>query len=157
MRYAEDYPPGTVYELGEHKVSTEEIIEFGRTYDPQPYHVDEAHGAASVFGGLIASGWNTCAIWMKLYVTTLLPDAAVEGSPGVDEVRFLQPVRPGDVLRGRAEIAGTIPSFSDPSVVIVKNSGLLVRAADEQPVLSLVLNSRFRKRPASPDQNREKA
>jgi acyl dehydratase len=148
VRYAEDFPKGTTYDLGEHKVTADEIVQFGRTYDPQPYHVDEEAARASAFEGLIASGWNTCAIWMKLYVTTLLPDSAVEGSPGVDEVRFLQPVRPGDVLHGTAEIAGTIPSFSDPGVVIVKNKGEL-RRADGTPVLSLVLNSRFHKRGTS--------
>lgn len=145
MRYAEDYPKGERYDLGEHKVTADEITQFGRTYDPQPYHVDEELGRTSVFGGLIASGWNTCAIWMKLYVTTLLPDSSVEGSPGVDDIRFLLPVRPGDVLHGTTEIAGAIPSFSDPSVVILRNKGELIRA-DGETVLTLTLNSRFRKR-----------
>lgn len=145
MRYAEDYPKGEHYDLGEHKVTADEIIQFGRTYDPQPYHIDEKLGRDSVFGGLIASGWNTCGIWMKLYVTTLLSDAAVEGSPGVDEIRFLLPVRPGDVLHGTAEIAGAAPSFSDPGVVIIKNKGELIRG-DGQTVLILTLSSRFRKR-----------
>ena len=148
MRYAEDYPTGKWYDLGEHKVTVDEIIQFGRTYDPQPYHIDEELGQASVFKGLIASGWNTCAIWMKLYVTTLLPDSAVEGSPGVDEIRFLLPVRPGDVLHGTAEIVGTIPSFSDSGVAIIKNRGELTRA-DGQAVLTLTLNSRFRRRPTA--------
>ncbi len=148
MRYVEDYPSGERYDLGEHKVTAEEIMQFGRTYDPQPYHLDEELGRSTVFEGLIASGWNTCAIWMKLYVTTLLVDAAVEGSPGVDEVRFLLPVRPGDLLRGTAEILGVIPSFSNPDVAIIKNKGELVRA-DGQTVLTLVLHSRFRRRPRS--------
>lgn len=98
MRYAEDYPKGERYSLGKHQITADETIHFGRTNDPQPYHVDETAARASAFEGLIASGWNTCAIWMKLYVATLLNDAAVESSPGVDEVRFLQPVHPGDVL-----------------------------------------------------------
>lgn len=145
MRFAEDYPRGERHDLGRHTVTAAEIVEFGRAYDPQPYHVDEALGRESVFEGLIASGWNSCAIWMRLYVTTLLEDAAVEGSPGVDEVRFPLPVRPGDVLRGTAEIVGTIPSLTDQHVVIFRTRGEL-RRQDDQVVLSLVLNSRFRKR-----------
>ncbi|GAA4236066.1 MaoC family dehydratase [Actinomadura meridiana] len=148
--YAEDYETGSVHDLGSHKVTAEEITAFGRTYDPQPYHLDENAGKESAFGGLIASGWNTAAIWMRLYVTTLLPDAAaegtVEGSPGVDEVRFLHPVRPGDVLHGTAEILGSLPSLSAPEFRIVRNRGHLVNAGGTQ-VLTLVLNARFRSRP----------
>ncbi|GGX66539.1 MaoC family dehydratase [Streptomyces hiroshimensis] len=150
--HAEDYETGTRYDLGSHKVTAEEITAFGRTYDPQPYHLDEEAGRASAFGGLIASGWNTAAIWMRLYVTTLLPDAAaegtVEGSPGVDEVRFLQPVRPGDVLQGTCEILGSLPSLSAPGFRIVRNRGRLVNA-DGAEVLTLILNARFRCRPKS--------
>lgn len=146
MRYAEDYPRGQVYDLGSHKVTAEELVAFGQTYDPQLYHVDERRARESSFGGLIASGWNTAAIWMKLYVTTLLDDAAVEGSPGVDALRWLLPVRPGDLLHGSVEIAGATPSLSDPGVVIIKNNGLLTRD-DGDTVLTLVLNSRFRRRP----------
>lgn len=148
MRYAEDYPKGRVYELGSHKVTADEVVGFGEQYDPQPYHVDEELARASSFGGLIASGWNTAAIWMKLYVTTLLDDAAVEGSPGVDELRWLLPVRPGDVLHGTAEISGVLPSLSNPGVVIIRNSGRLTRD-DGETVMTLVLNSRFRRRPAT--------
>jgi acyl dehydratase len=146
VRYAEDFPPGARYDLGEHRVTAEEIIRFGRDYDPQPYHLDDELGRASVFGGLIASGWQTCAIWMRLYVTALLPDAAAEGSPGVDEIRFPEPVRPGDVLRGRVEIVGRIPSLSDPGVVVLRHRGEL-RRADGQIVLTLMFTSRFRRRP----------
>ncbi|WP_235483726.1 MaoC family dehydratase [Streptomyces roseoverticillatus] len=148
--HAEDYTIGSRFDLGSHKVTAEEITLFGRTYDPQPYHLDEEAGRASAFGGLIASGWNTAAIWMRLYVTTLLPDAAaegtVEGSPGVDEVRFLQPVRPGDVLTGTCEIAAVLPSLSAPDFRIVRNRGRLVNA-DGDEVLTLILNARFRCRP----------
>ncbi|MFF7729402.1 MaoC family dehydratase [Streptomyces sp. NPDC008001] len=148
--HAEDYEIGKRYDLGSHKVTAEEITAFGRTYDPQPYHLDEEAGRASAFGGLIASGWNTAAIWMRLYVTTLLPDAAaegtVEGSPGVDELRFLQPVRPGDVLSGTCEIVASLPSLSAPDFRIVRNRGRLVNAAGDE-VLTLILNARFRCRP----------
>ncbi|MEU7183793.1 MaoC family dehydratase [Streptomyces celluloflavus] len=150
LLYAQDYETGALHDLGSHKVTADEITAFGRTYDPQPYHVDEAAGRASAFGGLIASGWNTAAIWMRLYVTTLLPDAAaegtVEGSPGVDEVRFLEPVRPGDVLSGTCEIIASLPSLSAPDFRIIRNRGRLVNAAGTE-VLTLILNARFRSRP----------
>lgn len=150
--HAEDYEIGRHFDIGTHKVTSEEIVAFGRTYDPQPYHLDDEAGRRSAFGGLIASGWNTAAIWMRLYVTSLLPDAAakgtVEGSPGVDEVRFLHPVRPGDVLSGTCEITDVLPSLSAPEFRIVRNRGRLVNA-DGIEVLSLVLNARFRRRPST--------
>ncbi|MFI7099697.1 MaoC family dehydratase [Streptomyces sp. NPDC050161] len=150
LLYAEDYEKGSRHDLGSHKVTAEEITAFGRTYDPQPYHLDEEAGRASSFGGLIASGWNTAAIWMRLYVTTLLPDAAaegtVEGSPGVDELRFLHPVRPGDVLTGTCEIVASLPSLSAPDFRIIRNRGRLLNA-DGAEVLTLILNARFRCRP----------
>lgn len=146
MKYAGDYPIGVVYDLGSHKVTAEEIIDFGRTYDPQPYHVSEAAGAASAFGGLIASGWNTAAIWMRLYVTTLLPDSSVEGSPGVDELRWHRPVRPGDELFGTAEVVAATPSLRHKEILTLRTKGTLTNA-DRDIVLTLVLHSRFRVRP----------
>jgi acyl dehydratase len=148
MKYAEDYPVGIVYNLGSHKVTAEEIIAFARAYDPQPYHISAEAGAASSFGGLIASGWNTAAIWMNLYVTTLLPDSAAEGSPGVDELRWLRPVRPGDELFGRAEVIGAIPSLTQRGVLTLRTKGWLTTAGGDN-VLTLILNSRFRRRPTS--------
>jgi acyl dehydratase len=145
-KFAEDYPVGTQYDLGSHVVSAEEITAFATRYDPQPYHLSQAAGEESSFGGLIASGWNTSAIWMNLYVRSLLDDAAVEGSPGVDELRWFQPVRPGDELRGEAEIVGSTPSLTERGVVTLKKKGRLVRGGEV--VLSLVLYSRFRRRPA---------
>ncbi|MFI0982932.1 MaoC family dehydratase [Streptomyces sp. NPDC021093] len=150
LLHAEDYEKGVLHDLGAHKVTAAEIVAFGKTYDPQPYHLDEEAGRASAFGSLIASGWNTAAIWMRLYVTTLLPDAAaagtVEGSPGVDELRFLHPVRPGDVLHGTCEVVASLPSLSDPDFRIVRNRGRLLNA-DGVEVLTLILNARFRNRP----------
>lgn len=123
MKYAEDYPVGTVYNLGSHKITGAETMEFARVYDPQPYHLSEEGGRASAFGGLIASGWNTASVWMMLYVTVLLADSSVEGSPGVDDLRFLRPVRPGDELFGEAEIIGTVPSLAHREVLTVRNKG----------------------------------
>lgn len=143
-RYAEHFVDGRVDELGSHRVTEEEIVEFARVFDPQPYHVSESEASRSCFKGLIASGWHTASIWMGLYVRAVLVDTATLGSPGVDELRWLQPVRPGDELSGRAEVVGRIPSLSDPKVVTVKKLGTL-RRADGALVCSLKLNSRFQK------------
>src|SRR5947199_24274 len=106
MRYFEDFAEGQVYELGEVSISEAEILEFARKYDPQPFHVDQAAAQHSMFSGLIASGWQTASIYMGLLVRGLLLDSASLGSAGVDELRWLKPVRPGDgglVLERSAE------------------------------------------------------
>lgn len=144
MRYADDYAVGQIYDLGCYRVTAEEIVEFASKYDPQAYHLSEEAGTKSFFGGLVASGWNTACIWMKLYVTMMLADAAVEGSPGVDELRWFSPVRPGDELHGKAEIIGIVPSLSHQGVTTIRNKGSLCRDGSDQPVYTLILNSRFR-------------
>jgi len=146
--YAEDYPIGSRFDLGYHTITAEEIVAFAKQYDPQPYHLSKAEGEQSSFGGLIASGWNVAAIWMSLYVRAMLKDAAVVGSPGVDELRFLKPVRPGDTLNGTAEIIGTLPSLTQRGVVTLRKKGSLV-TSDGQIVLSLILGSRFHRKQSS--------
>jgi acyl dehydratase len=113
-RYFEDIQAGEVIELGSVEVTREEILEFASRYDPQPFHLDEEAAAASPFGGLIASGWHTAAMFMRLYVEGILRDSASLGSPGVEELRWLRPVRPGDVLSGRVRVVETRPSERDP-------------------------------------------
>ncbi len=103
-RTFEDYVAGTVFELGSIAVSEKEIVEFGERYDPQYLHVDRERAEKGPFGGLIASGWQTTAMIMRLFVENFLPDAASLASPGIDEVRWLKPVRPGDVLRVRVNV-----------------------------------------------------
>ncbi len=146
MQFAEDYKKGDIYYLGSYQLEAEEMITFATQYDPQPYHLSEEEGAKSPFNGLIASGWNIAGIWMKLYVTHMLDGAKVFGSPGVDEVRFKQPVRPGQILEGKVEILDRLPSFSDKSIMIIRKYGTLSVAGDDRPVFSLILNSRFAKR-----------
>jgi acyl dehydratase len=114
MRYFEDFEPGQVSEAGPYVVSREELLEFARRYDPQPFHLDEEAAKATHFGGLVASGWHTAAISHKLLVQGLLNDAASLGSPGVDELRWLRPVRPGDALTLRMEVLELLPSRSKP-------------------------------------------
>ena len=113
-RYLEDYVEGAVHEMGPVTVSEEEIIRFGRQFDPQVFHTDPLKSRDTVYGGLIASGWHTCALFMRLFVEHYLPDQASLGSPGVDELRWLRPVRPGDELTLRITVDKVKPSRSKP-------------------------------------------
>ncbi len=114
LLHFEDFIPGRVFELGRHEITTEEIVAFGRQFDPQPFHVDPGAARDSPFGGLIASGWHSCAILMRLWHDAVLATSVALGSPGVDEVRWLHPVRPGDVLTGRGEVVEARPSRRRP-------------------------------------------
>lgn len=145
MHYAEHFVDGFVDNLGDHLVTAEQIIKFASEFDPQPYHINELEAQNSCFEGLIASGWHTASIWMKLYVSTVLVNAATQGSPGVDELRWLTPVRPGDVLIGRSKVIGRSPSLFDPTVMTVQKLGTLSR--NDEIVCSLKLSSRFKKAP----------
>ena len=118
-RYFEDYIVGEVTEFGDYAVTEEEIIAFARAYDPQPFHTDPEAGKASHFGGLIASGWMTGAIVMRLYCDHFIPPHSAMGSPGVDKLRWLRPVRPGDRLHARATILATVRSRSKPDRGVV--------------------------------------
>jgi acyl dehydratase len=109
MLYFEDFEAGTVHELGSVEMTRERILSFAREFDPQPFHVDEEAARSSIYGGLIASGWHTCSAFMKLFAQGILNRSASLGSPGVDEVRWLKPVRPGDVLRARYTVVAVEP------------------------------------------------
>ena len=113
-RYFEDYEPGAVYEFGDITVDEEEMISFARQYDPQVFHTDPRAAAKTMFGGLIASGWLTAALAMRLIVDHYLSHAASLGSPGIDEVRWLKPVRPGDRLSVRINILEARRSHKKP-------------------------------------------
>ena len=115
MRHWEDFHVGDVAELGPVTVSEEEIVDFASRYDPKPFHVDPAAAKESPFGGLIASGWHTTALFMGMFVRAVLLDAASLGSPGVEEVRWLAPVRPGDTLTGRSTVTDVQPSSTNPA------------------------------------------
>jgi len=120
-RYFEDYLPGAVFEYGNIRVTEAEIIEFARRYDPQYMHVDAEAAARGRFGGLVASGWHTAAVTMRLVVDNFLPKAASLASPGLDELRWLKPVRPGDVLRIRVTVVEATPSRSRPDRGMVRS------------------------------------
>jgi acyl dehydratase len=120
-RYFEDYPPGTVIEGGAVAVGEGDIVEFARRYDPQTMHTDPAAAAHGHFGGLIASGWHTAALMMRLFAAHFLSPASSLASPGIDELRWLKPVRPGDVLRLRVTVTEARRSRSKPDQGIVRS------------------------------------
>ncbi|MFF9478351.1 MaoC family dehydratase [Streptomyces sp. NPDC014733] len=148
-RYFEDFPVGSVYELGSCEITAADIIEFGTKFDPQPYHIDEESGKASPFRGLIASGWHTASLFMRLYVDSLLLDSAAVGSPGVDDLRWLRPVRPGEVLHGRLTVVDSAPAPFRPECGVLRKRGVM-RDAEGRPVLKLLLFSMVLRRPAAP-------
>jgi acyl dehydratase len=150
MRYYEDFQPGTVLPLGSYLVTDEEIQRFGLAYDPQPFHLDHAAGREYHFGGLVASGWHTAAIFQRLYVDAVLSDAAVEGSPGAGDLRWPRPVRPGDVLTGRITVLDRGPSLGLPGCGLVRQRCELTDPAG-QLVFQVTLSVVFRHRPAGDD------
>jgi len=113
-RYFEDYEPGTVHEFGTIAVEETEIIEFGQRFDPQVFHTDPQAAKQTTYGGLIASGWQTASLMMRLFVDHYLSGIASLGSPGVDEMRWIKPVRPGDSLSLRVTVSQTKRSRSKP-------------------------------------------
>jgi acyl dehydratase len=119
--YFEDFKVGDTASMGEKVVNKDEMIAFATAYDPQPFHTDEAAAQQSFFGGLIASGWHTCSMVMRMMVDSYLRDSASLGSPGVENVRWLKPVRPGDTIRAQRHVVDTRASQSKPEIGIVKH------------------------------------
>lgn len=120
-RYLEDFTEGSTLECGSYTFNEEEIIRFAREFDPQPFHIDPVGAAASPYGGIIASGWHTVSVMMRLMVDGFISGSSSMGSPGVDEVRWLKPVRPGDTITARAHVKTVIPSKSKPDRGVVKS------------------------------------
>jgi len=130
-RYFEDYVPGAIHEFGSVQVQEADIIEFARRYDPQQFHVDPVAAAHGPFGGLIASGWHTGALMMRLWVDNYLSPVSSLGSPGIDELRWLRPVRPGDTLRVRVTILETRRSRSKPDRGVVRTFSEVLNQSGE--------------------------
>jgi len=145
-RWFDDYVAGAVYEFGDVTITEEEILEFANRFDPQPIHTDPAYAAGGPFHGLIASGWHTSGIFMRLFADHYLSKVASLASPGVDELRWPHPVRPGDRLRLRVRVLETRQSRSKPDRGIVRTRAQLLNQED-QIVLSLVAVNLLRRRP----------
>jgi acyl dehydratase len=131
MRYFEDFKIGEIVEIGSKKVTKEEIITFAEAFDPQPFHISEAKAKDSIFGGLVASGWHTCAIFMRLYVDNFLTKTISLGSPGVDNIRWLKPVFPNDTISGRVTALETQSSHNRPNVGILKIKSEMLNQSGE--------------------------
>lgn len=116
----EDLKPGTTFELGPKHVTRDEIIEFATEYDPQPMHIDEEAGKASILGGLAASGWHTCSMMMRMIYDAYVSRAAGEGAPGIEFVAWKRPVLAGDTLSGKSEVLEMRRSGSRPQIGIVR-------------------------------------
>jgi acyl dehydratase len=143
----EDFAVGRVFDLGQTSVDPDEMVEFARRYDPQWYHVDPERAAASSWGGLIASGFLTASLCMRLYVDHLIARAAAEASPGLDELRWLAPVRAGDVLRARVTVEDAAPSSRSPELGTVTLRWDMSRG--DVAVLRMRGRGWFRRRPGS--------
>jgi acyl dehydratase len=116
LLYFEDFPPDEIVEYGDRLVTAEEIVEFGREFDPQPFHLDEAAARESVAGGLIASGWHSAALMMRMNCDAFFLHSASQGSPGIESIDWLKPVRPGDRLSVRRTTLSARTSRSRPDV-----------------------------------------
>ena len=120
QRHWEDFTPGTVLEFAPRQVTREEIVEFAAAFDPQPMHLDEEAARTSMLGGLAASGWHSCCLLMRLLSDGFLGQSRFLGAPGIEEVRWLKPLRPGESVRARATVLETRPSRSRPQLGFVK-------------------------------------
>jgi acyl dehydratase len=146
----EDLKAGEQRSFGPRVLTRDEIVAFGRDWDPQPFHIDEAAAVRSPFGGLIASGWQTAALCMRLVVDGMLADSTSMGSPGLDELKWLKPVRPGDALSVEVTLLEVTPSRSKPDRGSVKVSYRCTNQTGEA-VMTMVARILFlRRAPAAP-------
>ena len=127
----EDFVEGASLDLGSKLVSAAEIIEFAGEFDPQPMHLDEDAGKASILGGLAASGWHTCAMFMRMLCDAFLLDSTCQGAPGVDQVKWKKPVLAGDTLTGRVVVVAKRLSRSNPQLGFVTMRSELVNQRGE--------------------------
>lgn len=148
MYYWEDFKVGDIDSIGERVVDRDEVIAFATAYDPQPFHIDEAAAAQSMYGGLIASGWHTAAMVMRMMVDSYLGRSASLGSPGIDNLRWLKPVRPGDTLKGRRVVLETRASQSRPEMGMVKMRWEVSNQTDEM-VMTMEGYGMFKRRPSA--------
>ena len=144
-KYFEDYEAGRVYELGSVQVELAEVVEFATRYDPQYFHIDESRAKESIYGGIIASGWHTASMMMRVFADNFLSDVSSMGSPGLDELRWHLPVRPGDTLFVSAIVLETRLSKSKPDRGVMRTR-TEVHNQDNELVLSSTAVNFMRRR-----------
>ena len=145
--YFEDIVVGTKSAFGRYEVTRAEVIEFASKYDPQAFHLDDEAAAATHFGRLSASGWHTCAMMMRMLVENMTAvQQAGLGSPGLDELRWLKPVYPGDILRVESEVLDKTPSRSKPDLGSFRSRATVFNQ-DDVPVMTLISIGLIRRRP----------
>lgn len=147
LRYYEDLVVGTKASFGRYDVTREEVVEFAEKYDPQPFHLSDEAAAQTFFGRLSASGWHTAAMTMRMAVDNMRANRqAGLGSPGIDELKWLRPVYPGDTLRCESELLEKRLSASRPGMGITRGRTTVFNQHD-QPVMTFVANGLIRTRP----------
>jgi len=146
-RYWEDYEVGQKFPLGSTSFTEQEIVDFARQYDPQAFHVDAAAARHSMFGGIIASGWHVASKMMRLFVDNYVDQRTTLGSPGIDELRWLKPVRPGDTLTGWVECAEKVPSRSKPGLGVIHERWIVTNQSGEVVMTTKGINM-VRRKPA---------
>jgi acyl dehydratase len=146
LAYFEDVQVGQTLRYGRYEVTREEIVAFARQFDPQPFHLDDAAGRQSMFGGLIASGWHTAAMFMRMVADHMSPLGAIQGALGFDDLKWLTPVRPGDVLTGESTVTQAVPSRSRPDRGTVSIASRVLNQRGEA-VMSLTSLVIFLRRP----------
>ena len=144
----EDFTPGWTFENGPRTLTAAEIVAFAREWDPQTFHTDEVRARESPFGGLVASGWHTAGVAMRLMCDGYLLESSCVGSPGIDELKFLRPVRPGDALRFRSTVLEAAPSKTKPNRGTVTFRWEIVNQRGEV-ALSMIGKQLFLRRPAT--------
>lgn len=148
--YFEDIEVGDSFEFGPLSISRDETVAFAAEFDPQPFHLSDDAAARTHFGTISASGWHTTALFMKMFVAEMQKhpgrQAASLGAMGVDELRWLRPVRPGDTLRGRTEVIDKKVSQSRPEMGIVRNH-VTIFNQDDKPVMTMIPIAMWRTRP----------
>lgn len=145
--YFEDFKVGQPIDLGSCVVSEEEIVRFAEQFDPQPFHIDPAAAAQSIYGGIIASGWHTCSLMMRQVVKGVFGEAAGLGSPGIDQIRWIRPLRGGDSLHVVMTVLEVRPSGSKPDRGVIK---MLWEASNQHGEAIATVRSlgMFQRRPA---------
>ena len=148
MIYFEDMEVGAERVFGSYDVTREEVLEFARKYDPQPFHLSDEAAAKTHFGRLAASGWHTAAMTMRVIVDAITPERqAGLGSPGVDELRWLKPVYPGDTITVRGKIVDKTPSRSKPNIGVIRSENTVTNQ-DDVPVMRFTSIVMMLRRPA---------